>query len=69
MRKYLLPLVIVACTVCLSAVPELPVAAERLDAVAQIDFDALHMQATTALEKLRQSHERRIALTSDAPAF
>jgi hypothetical protein len=26
-----------------------------------IDFDALHAQATAALETLQQSHERRLA--------
>lgn len=39
---------------------------ERQEFVAQIDFDALHQQANTALEKLRQSQDLRMAQASAA---
>lgn len=39
---------------------------ERQATVAQIDFDALHSQANAALEKLRQSQDRRMAQASAA---
>jgi len=39
---------------------------ERRDAAVQIDFDGLHQQAATALNTLRQSHDRRTAITRTA---
>jgi hypothetical protein len=66
MRIYLLPLMLVACGTALSAMAELTVPLEQQIAVAQIDFDALHSQANAALEKLRQSQDRRMAQASAA---
>ena len=68
MRLYLLPLILVAGGAWASAIAEFPAPVERQDTVAQIDFDALHSQANSALEKLRQSHERRMA-SVNAAAF
>lgn len=64
MRMRLLSIALVACGAYLFAVPEAPAPAERPDAAVQTDFDALHEQANTALDKLRQSGERRMALAS-----
>ena len=66
MRSYLLPLILIVCGAGLSAMAELSVPAERQDAVAQIDFDALHAQANTALEALRQPRGQRQAPASVA---
>ena len=66
MRLYLLPVILVVCGTALSAIAEMSVPAERQEIVAQIDFDALHNQASAALEQLRQSRDRRIASTSAA---
>lgn len=66
MRIYLLPFALLVCGAWASAMVELPVPVERQDTVAQIDFDALHSQANSAMEKLRQSHERRMASASAA---
>ena len=66
MKMYLLPFALLACGAWASAMAELPTPIERQDTVAQIDFDALHSQAYSALEKLRQSHDRRMASTSAA---
>lgn len=64
MRVYLLPVALVAYGAWLSATAELPAPAPvpSFDTVTQIDFDALHRQANTAMEKLRESRDRRIAL-------
>jgi hypothetical protein len=64
MRLYLLPVTLVVCGTALSALAEMSVPVERQDTVTQIDFDALHQQANTALEKLRQSRDRRMASAS-----
>ena len=64
MRMRLLSIAIVAAGVFLSVERELPVPGERPDAAVQTDFDALHEQATTALQNLRQSRERRMASAS-----
>ena len=61
MKMYLLPFALLAGGVLASAMAELPAPVERQATVAQIDFDALHSQANTALEKLRQSQDRRMA--------
>ena len=66
MRMQFLPLALVACCACLSVVSELPAPVERQDTVAEIDFEALHGQANTALEKLRQSREGRMAMANAA---
>ena len=66
MRLYLLPFVLLAGGAWASAMTELPAPAERQDTVALIDFDALHSQANAALEKLRQSQDRRMASASAA---
>ena len=66
MRIYLLPFALLAGGAWVSAMAELPAPVERQDTVAQIDFDALHSQANAALEKLRQSGERRMAPASAA---
>ena len=66
MRIYLLPFAVLACGAWASATAEKPVPVERQDTLAQIDFDALHSQANTALEKLRQSQDRRMAPASAA---
>jgi hypothetical protein len=57
---------LVACGAALSAIAELTVPLEQKIAVAEIDFDALHSQANAALEKLRQSQDRRMAPASAA---
>ena len=66
MRLYLLPVILVVCGTALSALAEMSVPAERQEIVARIDFDALRVQANTALEILKQSRERRMALASAA---
>ena len=66
MRPYLLPFALLAGGAWAFAMAELPAPVERQDTVAQIDFDDLHQQANTALEKLRQSHDRRMASASAA---
>ncbi|MBI3705585.1 MAG: hypothetical protein HY244_17455 [Rhizobiales bacterium] len=66
MRLYLLPLILVVCGTALSALAEMSVPMARQEFVAQIDFDALHNQANTALEQLRQSQDRR--MTSESVA-
>ena len=38
-------------------------------AAAEIDFDALRAEATTALEALQQSQDRRLASATAATAF
>ena len=70
MRIYLLPFALLAGGAWASALAELPVSVERQDTVAQIDFDALHQQAATALQALRISQERRLAFQQiDASVF
>ena len=64
MRIYLLPIMLVACGTALSAMAELTVPLEQQIAVAEIDFAALHSQANSALENLRQSRDRRMTQTS-----
>ena len=66
MRLYLLPVILVVCGTALSALAEMSVPAERQEIVARIDFDALRVQANTALEILKQSRERRMASASAA---
>jgi hypothetical protein len=68
MRIYLLPFALLAVGAWASAMAELPAPIERQDTVAQIDFDALHSQAYSAMEKLRQSRDRRMA-SSNATVF
>jgi hypothetical protein len=60
-----LPLALIACAVGLFAIFGRPVPAEppveEPATVGSIDFDALHRQASTALESLRQSRQRTLA--------
>lgn len=68
MRLYLLPVTLIACGIALAAMAELSVPAARQEIAAPIDFGRLHRQAATALDTLRQSHDRRMAM-ADAAAF
>jgi hypothetical protein len=52
-------LVLIAGGVSLTVVAERPVIAEQPAAVAEIDFTALHRQASDALESLRRSPQLR----------
>ena len=52
-------LVVIAGGVSLTAVAERPVIAEQPAAMAEIDFTALHRQASDALESLRRSPQLR----------
>jgi hypothetical protein len=67
MRTRLVALSLAVCGACLFAVPQAPAPAVPQQAEA-IDFDALHAQATAALETLQQSQERRLASVA-ATAF
>jgi hypothetical protein len=58
-------LVVIAGGVGLSMVAERPVIAERPVAMADIDFSALHRQASDALDNLRRSQQQR---TPTSPA-
>ncbi len=60
MRSYLGAAALVLCGALLSVTAELLVPSEPQQTVAQIDFAALHRQATTALDTLRQSRDRRM---------
>ena len=64
MRLRFLALVFAVCGACLFAIRLPPVPAEPQIADVQIDFDALHAQATAALEELQQSHERQASVVS-----
>ena len=64
MKIYLLPILVVACGSALSAMAELTVRVEQQVAAVEIDFVALHRQANTALEKLRQSGDRPLVSAS-----
>ena len=58
-------LVVIAGGISLTAVAERPVIAEQPVAMAEIDFTALHRQASDALDNLRRSQQLR-ALTVPA---
>jgi hypothetical protein len=67
MRRHiprLLPFILVACAMGISALVHLPAPAQPQAAAAPIDFDTLHRQAHDALEQLRQSGERRLAFSA-----
>jgi hypothetical protein len=64
MRVRFVALVFAVCGACLFAIPQPPAPAEPQIAAAQIDFDALHIQAAAALEVLQQSHERQAIIAS-----
>ena len=64
MRAYVMPLVIAACGAWLSAAASMMSPAESRETIAQIDFDALHSQATMALDSLRHSRDLRLASAS-----
>jgi hypothetical protein len=63
-----LPLALLACAAAWTAFVEPPAPVERPATVGTIDFDALHRQASAALESLRHSHERRRRLAALADA-
>jgi len=60
MRFGVLPVILIACGVALSAVSQQFVPNER-QAAAQIDFEGLHLQAAAALDTLRQAQRPGIA--------
>ena len=60
MCSRLVVVTLILCGACLFATPRSLAPAEPQQAEA-IDFDALHAQATAALETLQQSRERRLA--------
>jgi hypothetical protein len=53
-------LVVIAAGISLTAVVEKPVTAERPVAMADIDFTALHRQASDALDNLRRAQQRGV---------
>jgi hypothetical protein len=64
MRVRFVALVFAVCGACLFTIPQPPVPAEPQTAEVQNDFEALHAQATAALEQLQQSHERQASVVS-----
>ena len=62
MRARFIALMIAVCGVFVLATPQPTVSVEPQETAAQIDFDALHAQATAALETLQQSVQRQAAL-------
>jgi hypothetical protein len=58
------PLILIVCGLGLAALTRSPELAGPHAAATQIDFDALHREAHDALEQLRLSGERRLALSS-----
>jgi hypothetical protein len=59
----MMPLILIACGLGLAALTRSPAPVTPHVAAAQIDFDTLHRQAHDALEQLRLSGERRVALS------
>ena len=59
--RYIAAAVLVASAICLFVLPPPVTPAEPQVAATNIDFDALHSQATAALEILQNSHQRRVA--------
>jgi hypothetical protein len=59
-------LVLIAAGASLAAVSQRPQTSERHVAAAEVDFTALHRQASEALDNLRYLQERRHAPTSPA---
>ena len=53
MKMLVVPALIVACGVCFAAVSEVSVPSAE-PVAANIDFTALHLQANSALERLKQ---------------
>jgi hypothetical protein len=72
MRMLLIPLVVMAWSAGPISGPAptkpvaLPAPAETSAVPAPLEFDALHEQATSALERLRQTHDRRLAMAATA---
>jgi hypothetical protein len=64
MRVRFVTLVFAVCGACLFAIPQPPAPAEPQIAATQIDFDALHAKAISALEKLQQLNERQPSVAS-----
>jgi hypothetical protein len=60
-RARFVVLAIALCGAFLLVIPQPTAPVEPRETAAQIDFDALHAQATDALTTLQLSHERRIA--------
>ena len=58
-QNIVIALVIIAAGASLSAVAQWPALSERQVAPAEIDFTALHRQASDALDNLRRSQQRR----------
>lgn len=64
MRVRLLAIVAAVCSACLFAMPQPSTPAEPQTAAAQIDFDALHSQASAALKNLQQMDKQQVALSA-----
>ena len=60
MRVRFVALTLAVCGACLFAIPQ-PLAPAEPQQAAAIDFDALRVQATAALETLQHSQEQRVA--------
>ena len=67
MKMRIAAFALIVCAAALSAVPELPTPSEQQAAAAEIDFNALHMQATGALEKLRQTRYDLVLMDINMP--
>jgi hypothetical protein len=63
-QNIVIALVLIAGVASLSAAAQWPLAPVQQMAPAEIDFTALHQQASDALDNLRRSHQRR---SSDSP--
>lgn len=64
MRLILFSLVVMAWSMGPIAGPRPPAPAQKANVSDHVDFDALRAQASRALERLRQSHENRVAMAS-----
>jgi hypothetical protein len=62
MRARFIALAIAVCGIFVLAIPQPTVSVEPQETAAQIDFDALHAQATAALAALQQSGQIQAAL-------
>jgi hypothetical protein len=65
----LVAVAVLVCGFCLLSVPRSTMPVESQETAAQIDFDALHAQATTALETLQHARERRLASAESTSSF
>ena len=64
MSVRLLALAVAVCGACLFAIQQPPAPAEPQQTAEQIDFGALHAQATAALAALQRSQESSAVLAS-----